>query len=660
MFRPAIPITGGVLILAILSALAAVFDGDTMALSLLGPIGLVALAQLAMLLRRTLSAWLLLVAALSFLGITLLSYLLPEYWVSLAQWDRASAWLFGGIPLDAWRPALSVTLCLMALAINVAIRSRAVYGGPLLAGIALLLLLMQLIASLIGSDYVVPYAAAPREQLLLWGLLAGQVLAALPGWRAGALIIQRTLWLALALAAMVMLFWYQQKQLTEEQLRAQVQTTGQQLADRLTREIDEHLSAMQRFANFWTLFDRPPSQAEWGHQAAPFHRDFRYFLNIAFIDPDSRVRRIYPHSDINRQALGVRLFDAQPQGRAALSQALIEQRTGRTGVIELLQGVPGIIHYLPIPLDERQTLGAVAMVVSLPLLADTLFQQTDTRQFALSLYAGQGERELLSHWPEAALGPWQYAARLDVAGQPLELRIQPSRASLVQQLPRHPAVSLVIGLTLAYLLYLMRHAYASLARQHRAAHAANAELRREIRTRTQLQKEVEWLASHDELTRLPNRRLFLDTLKANAEQLPLSVMICDIDHFKRINDHHGHLVGDRFLNQLGKIGHEIIESHGGLFARYGGEEFVACLPGTPAEQAMMAAEQIRLGLQAANLLHHDGKPLTISIGVVTQVAGAVELASLMQAADDALYRAKAEGRNRVILAHSDHGILSDS
>ncbi|WP_197030631.1 GGDEF domain-containing protein [Halomonas sp. BC04] len=492
------------------------------------------------------------------------------------------------------------------------------------------------------------YASSPWEQLALWGLLGAQVLAALPGWKTKAAIVHRALWPSLILALLSILLWHQQKSFTERELHAQVRSESQQLADRLTSEIKEHLAAMRRFANFWTLFDQAPSQESWARQAAPYHEDFRYFLNIAFIDPDSEILRVYPQSTINLGIIGARLFDAQPAGREAVSRALLEQQVGRTDVIELLQGVPGIIHYLPIPRDTNRTLGAVAMVVSLPILAETLFNEVDTRRTALVL--AEGERTLASQTPETPLGPWRYDTLLDVAGQPLSLSVQPDRTSLLERHDRYPIASLTIGLTLAYLLYLVLYAYGSLARQHRTLHSSNVELRREMRTRAELQQEIEWLARHDELTRLPNRRLFMETLKANRKVRPLSILICDIDHFKRINDHFGHLVGDRYLNQLGEIGHQVTEAHGGLFARYGGEEFVACLPEKVADEAYDIAESIRQRLHDANLRHHDGSRLTVSIGTVTLLEGALELDALMQAADDALYRAKAQGRNRVMAA----------
>ncbi|MGM0702899.1 MAG: diguanylate cyclase domain-containing protein [Pseudomonadota bacterium] len=607
----------------------------------------VALAQLLMLLCRRVIGQTLAAIALTALTVVLLSYMLPERWISVHAWNRLSDWLDPELGLEAWRPALLVALTLSLLAIGILTRTRAALGGPLLLGSAAMLLAIQL-----GEYYAPPdvpllrYASGLDHQLMLWLLLAGQLLGALPHWQPSDLTLRRSLWPSLALASLTLLFWHQQKGTMDQALHAEVEASGEALTEQLTRDIDAHLEAMERFANIWTLFGQIPDRLDWANQAAPYHRDFRFILNIAFVDTDSRIQRVHPPNGLNQRALGARLYDAQPAGRAAVSQALAHQRIGRTEVIELLQGEPGIIHYLPIVVGtERRTLGAVAMVMSLPMLANTLFDRVDVQQARLTLQAG--DRQLARRGPDTPLGPWQYTAQLDIADRPLTLTMQPSQASLLARQTRYPTVSLMVGLTLAILLYLVLYTYGTLDRQHRHIHVANTDLRREIRTRTQLQREVEWLARHDELTQLPNRRLFMETLKAHADSRPLSVLICDIDHFKRINDHHGHLIGDRFLNRLGRIGKEAVEPHGGLFSRYGGEEFVACLPGTALEEAETVAETIRRGLQRADLRHHDGSVLTVSVGVVTLIDGPLDVAVLMQAADDALYRAKHDGRNRV-------------
>jgi diguanylate cyclase (GGDEF)-like protein len=608
--------------------------------------GMLVLAQLLMLWGARALAKGLVSIVLFTLVLVLGSYVLPEYWVPLANWDALSHGLAAGLSLEAWRPALLATLSLILIAVLIVTRSQPARGGPLLSIMVLCLLAMQLLLNYTNLETsLIRASAGTWTTLTIAVLLAGLGVSSVPSWHSRAVPLKRVLSPPLLLVVLTLLLWHHQKSITEQGLARQTQAQAQQLGDRLTREIQDHLAAVQRFASIWTLFDSPPTQEEWCRQAEPYHRDFRFLLNMAFVDPDSHITRVHPINEINRQALGARLFDAQPAGREAVSRALHEHRIGRTEVIMLLQGVPGIIHYLPIALEDERILGAVAMVISLPVLAERLFSEVDTQAIGLAL--SQGDRILASQFPEIRLGPWQHEILLDVAGTPLGLTVQPSHAQLIARLPRHPVVSLVTGLTLAYLLYLVLLGYTRLERRHRQVHAANTGLRREIRTRNQLQKEIEWLARHDELTKLPNRRLFMETLEANAEARPLSVMICDVDHFKRINDHQGHLIGDRYLKRLGNIGREVVEMHGGLFARYGGEEFVACLPRVDTAQAESIAETLRHRLQESGLSHHDGQRLTASFGVVTLQDGPLEIATVMQAADEALYRAKAAGRNQV-------------
>ncbi|NIC04723.1 CHASE domain-containing protein [Billgrantia bachuensis] len=344
----------------------------------LGLTGMLVLAKLMLLRGWHAPAKLLVGLTLLPLALTLASYALPEYWIPLSHWDAMSHGLANGVTLEAWRPALLTTLSLILLATLIATHSRSALGGPLLLLMAALLLGVQGLHVRADSDpQLLRTAAGPWSMLAMTALLAGLGVAALPGWRTHAAALRRALAPSLVLVMAALLLWHHQKTVTERELHATVETQARQLGEHLTREIQDHLAAVERFANVWTLFDTPPNQAEWAGQAALYHRDFRYLLNIAFVDPDSRITQIYPFNDINRRALGVRLFDAQPAGREAVSRALFEQRIGHTDVIMLLQGVPGIIHYLPIPLSERHTLGAVAMVISLPMLAETLFGEVD-------------------------------------------------------------------------------------------------------------------------------------------------------------------------------------------------------------------------------------------------------------------------------------------
>uniref|UniRef100_Q47C76 Sensor protein FixL n=1 Tax=Dechloromonas aromatica (strain RCB) TaxID=159087 RepID=Q47C76_DECAR len=170
------------------------------------------------------------------------------------------------------------------------------------------------------------------------------------------------------------------------------------------------------------------------------------------------------------------------------------------------------------------------------------------------------------------------------------------------------------------------------------------------------QKELERLSQFDELTNLFNRRHFFSLAKhelnrSSRYRSKLSVMMLDIDHFKRINDGHGHKTGDLVLANIGKqIGDSLRDSD--IAGRMGGEEFAILLPETDLEQASIMAERLRKQVAETWLDIGDGRTLncTLSIGLATKSDQQIDLENLLHQADTALYAAKNSGRNKVSCA----------
>lgn len=163
----------------------------------------------------------------------------------------------------------------------------------------------------------------------------------------------------------------------------------------------------------------------------------------------------------------------------------------------------------------------------------------------------------------------------------------------------------------------------------------------------------------DGLTQIPNRRRFDEHLEFEwhrqvREKGPISLILCDIDFFKIYNDTYGHQAGDECLKQVAKAIHSCVLRPCDLAARYGGEEFGVILPDTGSDGSGIVAEKIRQSVLGLDIAHKNSKVtpwVTLSLGVATLEPGKKghTMDALMESADKALYEAKAQGRNRVIV-----------
>lgn len=181
------------------------------------------------------------------------------------------------------------------------------------------------------------------------------------------------------------------------------------------------------------------------------------------------------------------------------------------------------------------------------------------------------------------------------------------------------------------------------------------ELRAKVRELEQARERLRQLAITDGLTGLYNHRylkehLEQELLRANRHQSRVSVVMLDIDHFKKFNDMHGHQTGDQVLRLVAMTLRSNVKGRD-LAARYGGEEFALVLPATSTEGAVHLAENIRKAIQSKELLKRSTNErlgrVTASFGVATWTAGDTAQ-SLIERADKCLYSAKAAGRNRVV------------
>ena len=215
----------------------------------------------------------------------------------------------------------------------------------------------------------------------------------------------------------------------------------------------------------------------------------------------------------------------------------------------------------------------------------------------------------------------------------------------------------VLARQTSHLLELRRYAL----EQRQLLFEREAFAQRVERSRADLQRRHEQLqksASRDELTGLLNRSALVKLRKdpeamQKLQREAYSLVVLDVDHFKRVNDRHGHLLGDRALREVAVAVTACVREND-IAVRYGGEEFLIVLPGTGLAHAVEVAHRIRLRVAEAALPF----PLTISAGVAAGDASRDKPEQVFERADQALYRAKATGRNRVVADDTPQSIGS--
>lgn len=177
-----------------------------------------------------------------------------------------------------------------------------------------------------------------------------------------------------------------------------------------------------------------------------------------------------------------------------------------------------------------------------------------------------------------------------------------------------------------------------------------------IRSLTQTQVRLRELSRVDELTGLYNRRHFESSVqqlwqRASFGRTPMAIFMIDVDHFKKFNDHYGHLAGDACLKRVSQVFKHTLNGQGIIVARYGGEEFIAAIPLLDEAATLELAEHVRAQVERCQVPHEcssTSSVVTVSLGVAwCEARAGMKVEHLLSLADGALYEAKHEGRNRV-------------
>jgi diguanylate cyclase (GGDEF)-like protein len=260
---------------------------------------------------------------------------------------------------------------------------------------------------------------------------------------------------------------------------------------------------------------------------------------------------------------------------------------------------------------------------------------------ATLLYVGCASYSAIALF-RVAPGPLALTQKLLAATQLIQIAAAVERAAALVGGTEHTPVA-VLESTVAQTAFLLAAMTASFLMTLLVAVLASQRLQRALHV----------AANVDPLTGLMNRRAFAETAERDWAQAvranrKLSVLLLDLDHFKEVNDVHGHDAGDEVLRKVSEA-LTVQVREGDLVARFGGEEFVIMMPDTSAREAMNLAERIRSAIGALNG-ERAGMAISVSIGVAEKSKDETNWAELVAKSDKALYVAKESGRNRVVAA----------
>jgi diguanylate cyclase (GGDEF)-like protein len=457
------------------------------------------------------------------------------------------------------------------------------------------------------------------------------------------------------------------------QLEIRIDTTMERIDDQLAARLAASVLGLDRMARSWTWRGQP-DRNDWKTDAWLFVDHFPEVAAVAWVDAGTRVRWLAPLS--GSHALQNTMLKGSGVMHAALERARENGGPAMSGPVELAIGGAGFIVAAPVPRGD-DFLGHIVGFYRFDPIMEGIREHV-APGYSITLVNGGAVLPRSLHGARTPENGWSRTGRFDVYGTDWTMRIAPTTDTRARYLTSLPGLTLAIGLALAVLVGVaVYQAEAARLSARRLGYAVErrarveAELRRYQRTlkdrveartadlnakQAELERsnaELERLATTDELTGVCNRRRFLENAEyelraARRYGRALSLIMFDLDHFKRINDRYGHQCGDAVLEAAAETACAGLRETDCL-ARYGGEEFAVLLPESGRAEAEAVAERIREAL-ARLVVQWAGEELslTASFGVTSVSARERDIDPLLERADRALYEAKDAGRNRVV------------
>lgn len=414
------------------------------------------------------------------------------------------------------------------------------------------------------------------------------------------------------------------KRLKDEE-RSQVLIKASTVRAQLESELNATLHITTGFTGYIAINPTLSGNDNMATMLATLFKYGRHLRNVG-LAPDNIIRHVYPIKG-NEQALGLN-YEKNPSQWPAVQRAIESRGTVLAGPLNLVQGGRGLISRTPVFLNDGQYWGILSMVIDSDSLfkAAGLMAEDCEMTFALRGKDGFGNNGALFFGAVETFRQNPILLNLTVPGGVWQMAVLPENGwgGKRAYLNYFRIVGLIISLLLSAMVWI------TLADR----------------------RQIKYLALHDPLTGLPNRRLFDERLnytivQKQRQNKPFSLLYVDLDDFKPINDHYGHKAGDQVLREAARRMTDAVR-HEDTVARIGGDEFMIILPSTGDKSGTM--------LVANDILQAIGKPYTFqgqqldvntSIGVSIYPESGNTEEALVRAADQAMYQAKNGGKRRI-------------
>ena len=440
------------------------------------------------------------------------------------------------------------------------------------------------------------------------------------------------------------------RRILETQQRDKVFELAAKKRARIEHALSSTIYLAQGLVAFIRSVDEPTEQQFDRALQTIYEADSR-IRNIG-LAPDNVIAYVYPLKG-NEVALGLR-YREMPDQWPGVRYAMQAHQTVVTGPVRLIQGEIAVISRTPVYLEGGDYWGMISIVIDLESLlggAGALPANDNVIYHLLGDSLLDGKRAVLLNQGELdrqravemhlhlGLGSWLLYAAPAGGWDTFQQTLWVWRLQLY-----------ACAAALCIFLFIILKGRA----QARGLAAELTEINRHLAASNEA---LEYLSRYDPLTNVANRRYFDEVLvrslaQCRRQHLPLAVLMVDLDHFKTVNDLYGHAVGDGCLVRVAGLITKVLKRADDLVARFGGEEFIVLAPGLAHDQAYALAERIRRAIAGTLIPHEHGdkEPLriTASVGFVCMTPERdTSGEQLCRYADNALYRAKANGRNQV-------------